>query len=494
MATHRTVHLLREADLASLRAPLEILRDHRDAILSTWYGKYVGLFGDARVLSEAAFREVYGRDIDAVAQTLLSEDLVGFEADVRAVGIDLAERGVSFGEVVASLHLFEESTAKYFGQLSSDTRAPLEIFLIFDKLSHCRIMLLAEAYFTDREAVLGARLRGLESEAEALAGGPTGRASFHGLVGKSSTMRQVYERIAAVSGGDGTVLIVGESGTGKELVARALHEARPVPDRPFVVVNCAALPRELIESELFGYRKGAYTGAQGEYIGLIRAAAKGTLFFDEITEMPREAQAKLLRVMEERTVRPVGTAHEVPVDVRFIASTNRDPEKAVQAGFLRRDLWYRLNVHTIVLPPLRDRLEDVPLLVEHFTELFARRGLRRVEGIDAGVLSALCAYSWPGNVRELRNSLEHALTIGQGTQLSGASFPSHIVDAISEPSASSPPPPPPTHSVPTLDEAERALILRALAVTEGNKAQAARLLQISRHRLYDRLRKFGLTA
>ncbi|MEK6608805.1 MAG: sigma 54-interacting transcriptional regulator, partial [Myxococcota bacterium] len=298
----RYFHLLTREEIRDLRPILEILRDHRDEVVVSWHGRYLDHFGEARALGEADFREIYGRDIDAIVRNLLDDDMEGFEADVRALARDLVDRGVPFAEVVASLHLFEESAAEFFhSRLKIMLRGP-GVYLTFDKLSHVRMILLAGTYFAGREAETTTRLRRLEGEADRLAGAPAARSTFHGLVGRSNAIRRVYEQVAAAAGGLGAVLVTGESGVGKELVARALHECAGNADRAFVAVNCAALPRELIEAELFGHRKGAYTGAQGDSVGLIRAAAGGTLFLDEITEMAPGSQAKLLRVLEDRSV------------------------------------------------------------------------------------------------------------------------------------------------------------------------------------------------
>src|SRR5262249_12103764 len=203
------------------------------------------------------------------------------------------------------------------------------------------------------EAQHQARERAAERDLRRLDPGAARRATFHGIVGATPAMHELYARIEASAAGNASILIAGESGTGKELVARAVHECGTYPKAPFIALNCAALPRDLIESELFGHRKGAFSGATAEYLGLIRAAEGGTLLLDEITEMPPETQAKLLRALQERCVRPVGATQEVPVDVRFIASTNRDPVESVRDGRLRDDLYYRLKVHTLTVPPLR---------------------------------------------------------------------------------------------------------------------------------------------
>src|SRR5579862_817362 len=236
-------------------------------------------------------------------------------------------------------------------------------------------------------------------------------AKFHGIVGNSAAIRTMTAKILALSPGRSTILIVGESGTGKELVARAIHEASS-PHAPFVALNCAALPRDLIESELFGFVKGAFSGANHDQMGLFRSAQGGTLFLDEITEMSAETQAKLLRVIQERAVRPVGATREIPVDVRIIASTNREPERAVREGQLRKDLYYRLAVGVVRVAPLRDRVDDIPLLVRHFVNLFNAKLAKSVsvDAIEAEALEMLMRHSWPGNVRELANAIEAAMS------------------------------------------------------------------------------------
>lgn len=494
----RYFHLLSDNDVRALRPVLEILRADRDLVLDRWFDSYVEHFGTTRVLSKEAFLAILGRDLDALVDNLLDEDLGGFEADVRTLGRELAERGVPFAEIVVSLHLFEESTVERFRHHEAARASVPGIFLTFDKLSHCRIIVLASAYFTGHEAQVAVRVQDLERDAERLleVAGKTGtvlrRSRFHGLVGRSEPMQSLYRGIAAAAGGTGPALIVGESGTGKEVVARALHEAKGRSARPFIAVNCAALPRELIESELFGHRKGAYSGADVEYAGLVRSAHGGTLFLDEVTEMAVDVQAKLLRVIEERTIRAVGTPREIPVDVRFVASTNRDPEKAVAAGLLREDLYYRLNVHRIDLPPLRDRVEDLPELALHFAALLAERGLRAIEVIEPEALAVLLGYAWPGNVRELRSAVEQALTIGKGSSIAHEDLPRHIVRIARPTTVPGEPEPATPLRVPSLEESERELIHRALEATGGNKLQAAKLLHVSRHKLYDKLRKYAI--
>jgi transcriptional regulator with PAS, ATPase and Fis domain len=262
---------------------------------------------------------------------------------------------------------------------------------------------------------------------------------------------------------------------------------------PFIAFNCAAIPKDLIESELFGYRRGAFSGANTEYPGLFRAAEGGTLFLDEITEMGAETQSKLLRAIQERAVRPVGATREIPVDVRLVASTNRDPEEAVRAHVLRQDLYYRVQANVLRVPPLRERLEDVPLLVEYFIALFNERLGRNIvtDGIETQALAAMSQYQWPGNVRELANAIESAMTFGTGSLIGLEDLPA----SVSRNGSSRPPRPSvaePLSGVGTFAEVERNLILRALEACEWNKVHAAAMLKISRKKLYAKINKYQL--
>ena len=356
------------------------------------------------------------------------------------------------------------------------------------------MILLADAYFRSASASAGARIQALERQATLVA--REKRSIFHGLVGSGPAMRRLYDHIEAAAGTRGTILIVGESGTGKELAARAIHECGAVPMAPFVALNCAAIPKDLIESELFGYMKGAFSGANADYLGLFRAAVGGTLFLDEVTEMAPETQSKLLRAVQERTVRPVGSTREMPVNVRLIASTNRDPEEAVRVGNLRQDLYYRLQAGVLKMPPLREHSDDIPLLVEHFIEYFNEKLQPRVlvRGAEEDALAAMTKYSWPGNVRELSNAIEGAFTFGRSPMIRLQDLPAGI--AATRPDSpslrSNRPAPEPGLPIGTFAEAERELIARALKSTDGNKVQAAALLRISRKKLYAKIEKYGL--
>ena len=487
-------HLISDDEIHRLEAILRLLRENREAVLEHWYELYTIHFGHDRTFSLPEFKKYYGADLDGVIEGLLAHDIVAMARSVRQVGEQMVERGVPFAEIIASMHLFEESAGLFFRRKLSILAKGPDILLVFDKLSHVRMIILAESYFGAHESKLVARTRVMERELAKFDPEGSKRHAFHGLVGGSASMRQLYQRIQASAAGRASILIAGASGTGKELVARAVHECGE-RNAPFVAINCAALPKELIESELFGHRKGAFSGANVEYLGLVRASDGGTLFLDEITEMAPETQAKLLRVLQERRVRPVGATHEVPVDVRFIASTNRDPAEEVAQGRFREDLYYRLKVHTLALPPLRDRLDDVPMLTEHFIDLFNERYPREVKGVEESALQAMMDYHWPGNIRELMNAIEVAFAYGRTEKIALQDLPAEVsgvrpevarVRAESILGEAS--------DLPTFEESERILLERALSVMQGNKVRAAKVLGISRKQLYAKIRKYAISA
>ncbi len=335
------------------------------------------------------------------------------------------------------------------------------------------------------------QIKGLREEVSRLRSELHEKYRFDSIVGASASMQAVYEKIDAASKTNSTVLISGESGTGKELVAKATHYNGHRASRPFVPVNCAAIPGELIESELFGHMKGAFTGAIRDSMGLFRSADGGTIFLDEIVDMPSPTQAKLLRALQEKRVRPTGGTQEVPVDVRVIASTNQDVEEAVRQGRFRHDLYFRVSVIRIELPPLRERLEDIPALVSHFIAKCNNTSHRNVESISQEALEALARYSWPGNVRELESVIESAFTFGKSDVIGTSDLPPHVTERAA---AGQPEPSGETEAVPTLLESERELLVRALAATGGNKLRAAELLGVSRPTLYNMIRRHGVQA
>jgi DNA-binding NtrC family response regulator len=310
---------------------------------------------------------------------------------------------------------------------------------------------------------------------------------FEGMVARSRRMLEVFSFIERIAEYPTTTLIMGESGTGKELVARAVHQRSPLRDKPFVVCNCSVLAPGLIESELFGHVRGAFTGADRDHKGLFETANSGTIFLDEIGELPLGAQVKLLRVLENREIRRVGSPASMPVEIRVVAATNRDLARMVRQGEFREDLFYRLNVGVIDLPPLRERLEDLELLSEHFMTQFARRFALDKAGIASSAMQAMRSYPWPGNVRELCNVLERASIMANGGEIQQEHLPADLRrqseteagDEISPLDLS-------------LEAAERDQIRRALDSAGGRRVAAARLLGLSRRTLYRKLDKYGI--
>ncbi len=311
---------------------------------------------------------------------------------------------------------------------------------------------------------------------------------FEGIVGHSSGMERLLERARVAAPTRSTVLVVGESGTGKELVANALHQNSPRADGPFVAINCGAIPGEILESELFGHEKGAFTGAHQRRIGLIERASGGTLFLDEISELSPDLQVKLLRVLEERHIMRVGGASQIPVDFRLVAATNRDLEKWVEQGRFRQDLFFRLKVVTLEIPPLRERREDIPLFVQHFLELFNREFGRTVRGVHPAVLAALKRHGWPGNVRELRNVIESMVLFSRSEEIG-------LEDLPAEYRAQTPAPETVYQSTVweprPMADVEKELILRTVNYTDGHRARAAELLGIGLRTLQRKLKEYG---
>ena len=310
------------------------------------------------------------------------------------------------------------------------------------------------------------------------------RPGFGGLIGVSMKMQRVYKMIEKVSQHEYPVLVLGESGTGKELVARSIHFSGPRRDRPFAPVDCSALVPTLIESELFGYVKGAFTGAVQAKQGLLEAAQGGTLFLDEIGDMPVDLQAKLLRALQEREVKPVGSTERRPINVRIIAATHRDLEAAIRSATFRQDLYFRLNVVQVKLPPLRDRKSDIPILVTAFLEKFSDPN-GPVRTISEDAMRRLIAYDWPGNVRELENAIERAVALGSGPLLHVGDLPSNLQYPTTERA-------PEKDEILPLEELERRAILRTLRETGGDKLSTARMLGIGKTTLYRKLKQYHM--
>jgi DNA-binding NtrC family response regulator len=330
------------------------------------------------------------------------------------------------------------------------------------------------------------RSRGLEEQNRELQTRLDAKFGLEALIGESSAMQEVFDAIRQVSPSRATVLIEGESGTGKELAAHAIHRLSPREKGPFIAVHCAALSDNLLESELFGHEKGAFTGATERRRGRFEQADGGTLFLDEIGEINAATQVKILRVLEERQFERVGGQETIDVDVRLIAATNRDLRQMVDEGGFREDLFYRLYVVAVRMPPLRERRTDIPLLVHHYVDHFARENRRPVEGLTADAQDLLSRHDWPGNVRELRNAVEHMVVMGRGNRLTVRDIPLPIREGVGHAPI---PRPGGEHN---LQDSERNLITKALKTTGGNRTQAAEQLGISRRTLHRKINEYDL--
>jgi len=310
------------------------------------------------------------------------------------------------------------------------------------------------------------------------------------IIGRSTAMVKLLETVAQVAPSEATVLITGDSGTGKELIAGAIHFNSPRKDGSFVKVNCAAITETLLESELFGHEKGAFTGAHRLKEGRFRQADGGSLFLDEVSEMSLGMQVKLLRALQEREITRVGGEEVIKVDVRVIAATNKDLIQEIESGRFREDLYYRLNVVTLNVPLLRERKEDIPLLAQHFLSTFAEKNRKQIKGFTPQAMDQLLKYDWPGNVRELMNAVERAVVLSRSEYLDEQDLPLVIKDAMSDEEKS-----PSRDAVPAdlpLEDVEKATILKTLESTDGNKSEAARRLGITRKTLHKKLKKYGM--
>ena len=327
------------------------------------------------------------------------------------------------------------------------------------------------------------------------------RQSFFGIIGQSPPMQRFYELIETVATSDSNILIMGETGTGKDLVAKAIHNLSKRRKKPFVKVDCATIPRELLESELFGHEKGAFTGATTKREGKFQQANGGTLFLDEVGNLSEYVQMKLLNVLQDRQVTPIGAKFPVDVDIRLLASTNIDLLEEVKAGNFREDLYYRLNVVTIELPPLRDRKSDIPLLAAHFLQTYNTHHNGNPNGISPEALELLMRYSWPGNVRELENVIEQICVLSDKQRIETQDLPLDILNEVvyipaklSKAASKASKVKPLMETVrETVEESEREAVEKALVTTSGNKKAAAKLLGISRVTLYEKIRKYGIS-
>ena len=314
------------------------------------------------------------------------------------------------------------------------------------------------------------------------------RFDFSNIIGRSTAMQKMLETVALVAPTEATVLIQGESGTGKELVANAIHQNSPRNSQPLIKINCAALPETLLESELFGHEKGAYTGATGARKGRFQLAHKGTIFLDEIAEMPLALQPKILRVLQEREFEPIGSSKTIKVDTRIITATNRDLQDEIQAGRFREDLYYRINVVSITAPALRDRRDDIPLLADYFLKRFSDKNKKSINRFSPRAMDLLMRYDWPGNIRELENAVERAVIMTRGHSIAPEELPGNLrrPDVENEVEATGPP------AQVSLKQAEKEIILNTLKETGGNRTHTAKILGISRRTLQLKLKEYGV--
>jgi len=444
-------------------------------------------------------------DDDAALLDLLETDLTrrGFEVRTCRRADEAAKRMVEFecDAVLTDLNMPGMSGVELCRKIAETRRdVPVVVITAFGSMDAAVSAIRAGAYDFVTKPIeldlltlvleravkhrrLGAQVRLLEERLD--------RAdTFERLIGESDAMRTLFDRIARIANSDASVLITGESGTGKELIARALHERSARKSGPFIAVNCAAVPETLLESELFGHVRGAFTDAKKARKGLLQEAHGGTLLLDEIGDLPLGLQPKLLRVLEERCVRPLGETQSVPIDIRLLASTHQDIEAAVEEGRFRQDLFFRINVIQLEAPPLRERGGDILLLAQRFLQEFAARARKEIERLSESFAERLLAYPWPGNVRELRNAMERAVALTRLNELTIDDLPDRIREHK------------PTtmpvwgegaESLISMDALERRYIVHVLHAAGGNKTRAARILSFDRKTMYRKLEHFGIT-
>lgn len=424
----------------------------------------------------------------------------GYEVEWRTSGPEALERIAErdFSAVITDLNLGDISGLDVCKQVNENRPdIPVVVITAFGDMKSAIAAIRVGAYdFLNKPLEMEALIhsvsqalqhRRLREEVKRLTEEARTARTFGELIGQSSAMRRVYDLIHRVSGTDSSVLVTGESGTGKELVARALHTESQRANRPFVAINCAAVPANLLESELFGHVKGAFTDAKSSRRGLFERANGGTVLLDEIGEMPVEMQPKLLRVLQERKLRPVGGSVELSFDTRILAATNRDLQSEVEDGRFREDLYYRLNVVEIHVPALRSRGNDVLLLAQHFVTELAERMNKPVSGITSEAARKLLDYDWPGNVRELQNAIERAVALTRFDRITVEDLPERIGTYQSTRIA---PIDMDAEHVLTLQELEKRYIERVLKAVGGNKTRAARLLGLDRRTLYRKLERY----
>ena len=419
-----------------------------------------GLAAAARQPFDIVLCDVQLPDIDGIE---VLRRLLGMAPETTVILV------TAFGTIETAIHALDQGASDY-------VRKPF-------KLEEVR---LAVERAVDRRRLRDAAKMGPPTPpAGTPAAGSVRRPKTRPIVGSHPAMVELFKLVSRVAGTKSSVLIIGESGTGKELIARTIHEASPRRDRRFVAVNCTSFSETLLESELFGHVKGAFTGAIERRQGLFLEANRGTVFLDEVGDMSLSMQSKLLRVLQEQEVKPVGGGETVPVDVRVVAATHRDLEGLVREGKFREDLYYRLHVVALRVPPLRERREDIPVLAEHFLREYAAQSDRPIQGFSTKAMEALRAYAWPGNVRELENAIERAVALAPGATVEMGDLPERVLLRESTAAEAG------THrDRVSLDEVTRRYVMEVLAETGGNKTEAARILGVPRRTLYRMLERF----
>jgi DNA-binding NtrC family response regulator len=478
--------LIDEGQEHCLRLHSRRLLPQLDRIMQIWETNYRTYFANNGYFDPDKVRLEYREQIRAVLTDMANGNLEQLLKDLHNAGERFRELGVPFDEVVSSAPLFVESCLAVLRNEGYDDSTLLTAYIALVRLSHVRIVELSKSYYQADKAWTGEQLARVEEELASLRSSIGVRDQLCGLVGGSTAMQKVFTRIEICAKTRETVLLTGESGTGKELAARAIHLCSGDPPERWVVVNCATIQPHMMVAMLSGHRKGAFTGALESRMGLVRSAEGGTLFLDEITEMTPDAQAALLRIIQERCVLPLGETREIPVTVRLIASTNQPLEKSVREGKLRRDLYYRLQRLIIEIPSLREHLEDLPQLVSHFAEQWRRSNQATVRPrFSLEALAKLTQNSWLGNVRELENTVFSVCSFAAGPIIEAADVEARL-KSVSSPAHTD------NYAPVALREAERATIVRAMALANGNKSQAARLLGMSRKQLYVKIHLYQL--
>ena len=432
------------------------------------------------------------------ALVLVITDL-GHHVDSAKSGVEAKEllKGAPYDLVFTDLRLPDVSGIDMLTLIKNDTpdtevivmTAHGSMDIAIEAIKRGAFYYIEKPFTPDQVTTLVARalqFEAIKRENRSLKSALMGEGDDYGIIGRDPKMRQIHAVIRTAAPSDASVLIEGESGTGKELIAAAFHFQSPRVELPFTRINCAAIPQELIESELFGYRKGAFTGADRDKRGLIEATAGGTLLLDEIAEMPIHLQTKLLRVLQERKLRRVGDEQEISVDFRLVSSTNRDTAEMIKEGTLRKDLYFRISTIKLKSPPLRERLDDVPLLANRFLEHYAEKYKKRIREISTQTFTVLMRYDWPGNVRELESVIEHAVLFATEDKLTPECLPEHLHTTESGEFRCVIPP------FFTIEEIEREAIAQTLERTGGNVKRTAEILNYHRPRLYRKMKSFGL--